>query len=78
VYARGNAVTVACYKDMALILPLLLPQSGSRRARLARRVAGVAASPLLLALAAVANVSLRRDGGDDCLGYTAFAVRPAQ
>ena len=77
VYARGNAVTVACYKDMALILPLLLPQSGSPRARVARRVAGVAASPLLLALAAVANVSLRRDGGDDCLGYTAFAVRPA-
>ena len=62
---------------MALILPLLLPQSGSPRARVARRVAGVAASPLLLALAAVANVSLRRDGGDDCLGYTAFAVRPA-
>ena len=76
VYARGNAVTVACYKDMALILPLLLPQSGSGRQRIARRVAGVAASPLLLALAAVANVSLRRDGGDDCLGYTAFAVKP--
>src|SRR5438046_8876198 len=26
VYARGNAVTVACYKMMALILPLLIPQ----------------------------------------------------
>ena len=59
-----------------LILPLLLPQSGSGRQRIARRVAGVAASPLLLALAAVANLSLRRDGGDDCLGYTALAVRP--
>jgi SAM-dependent methyltransferase len=78
VYARGNAVTVACYKDMALILPLLFPQSGSVTQRIARRVAGVAASPLLLALAAVANVSLRRDGGDDCLGYTAFAVRPSE
>jgi SAM-dependent methyltransferase len=77
VYARGNAVTVACYKDMALILPLLLPQSGSGNRRIARRAAGVAASPLLLALAAVANVSLRRDGGDDCLGYTAIAVRPS-
>jgi SAM-dependent methyltransferase len=77
VHARGNAVTVACYKDMALILPLLLPQSGAARARLARRAAGIAASPLLLAFAAVANVSLRRDGGDDCLGYTAFAVRPS-
>jgi SAM-dependent methyltransferase len=77
VYARGNAVTVACYKDMALILPLLLPQSGAPGARLARRAAGIAASPLLLAFAAVANVSLRRDGGEDCLGYTAFAVRPS-
>jgi hypothetical protein len=55
----------------------LLPQSGAARARLARRAAGIAASPLLLAFAAVANVSLRRDGGDDCLGYTAFAVRPS-
>jgi SAM-dependent methyltransferase len=78
VYARGNAVTVAAYKDMALILPLLLPQAGSGGERIARRVAGVAASPLLLALAAVANLSLRRDGGDDCLGYTAFAGRPAE
>jgi SAM-dependent methyltransferase len=77
VYARGNAVTVACYKDMALILPLLLPQSGSGRERMVRRVAGVAASPLLFGLAAVANLSLRHDGGDDCLGYTAFAVRPS-
>jgi len=63
---------------MALILPLLLPQSGSPRARMARRMAGVVASPLLLALATVANLSLRKDGGDDCLGYTAFAVRPAE
>jgi SAM-dependent methyltransferase len=78
VYARGNAVTVAAYKDMALILPLLLPQSGTARQKLVRRVAGVAASPLLLALATVANISLRRDGGDDCLGYTTFAVRPSE
>src|SRR6185437_11496064 len=27
VCARGNALTVACYKVMALILPLLFPQS---------------------------------------------------
>jgi SAM-dependent methyltransferase len=76
VYARGNALTVACYKDMALILPLLLPQSRGAPERMARRLAGIAASPMLLALAAVANLSLRRAGGDDCLGYTAFAVRP--
>ena len=26
IYARGNSLTVACYKAMALMLPLLLPQ----------------------------------------------------
>ena len=29
VYARGNAVTVACYKVMALLLPLLMPQAAA-------------------------------------------------
>ncbi len=32
VYSRGNAFTVACYKVMALLLPLLLPQGRSRTA----------------------------------------------
>ena len=34
VYARGNALTVACYKGEALILPFLFPQDGSRLKRL--------------------------------------------
>jgi hypothetical protein len=29
--------------------------------------------PLFILLAAIANVSLRREGGDDCLGYTVVA-----
>jgi SAM-dependent methyltransferase len=33
VFARGNAVTVACYKAMALVLPLLAPQRSSFIAR---------------------------------------------
>ncbi len=74
VYARGNAVTVACYKAMALILPLLAPTSGGVVA-LAQRALGVCLSPMLLALAGVGNLSLRGRGGADCLGYTVTAAR---
>jgi SAM-dependent methyltransferase len=75
VYARGNAYTVACYKVMTLILLLLMPQTESRVSGLLLRLAGLAFLPLFLLLATVANISLRSRGGDDCLGYTVFAVR---
>jgi SAM-dependent methyltransferase len=75
VFARGNALTVACYKLMALFLPFLAPSSASRNGVLLRRAVGVGASPLFVFLAAVANLSLRAEGGDDCLGYTVLATR---
>ena len=75
VYARGNAVTVACYKAMALILRLALPQNPSWPARAVLRILSLPFVPVLLALAAVANISLMGEGGDDCLGYTALANR---
>jgi SAM-dependent methyltransferase len=75
VYARGNAYTVACYKVMTLILLLLMPQTGSKVSGLLLRLAGLAFLPLFVLLAVVANLSLRSRGGDDCLGYTVFAVR---
>jgi hypothetical protein len=34
--------------------------------------------PLFVLLALIANLSLRGRGGDDCLGYTVFAVRTGQ
>jgi SAM-dependent methyltransferase len=74
VHARGNEVTVACSKAMALMLPFLLPQ-GSRHV-LARRVIGLVLSPMLLLLAVVGQASLRAQGGEDCLGYTVFADSP--
>lgn len=73
VNGRGNETTVACYKVLALLLPLALPQDEDRSPRL--RPAGVLLIPLIVALAAIANRSLGRPAGDDCLGYTAFAVR---
>lgn len=75
VFARGNAVTVACYKAMALVLPLLLPSRRSVLLRCSTRLVGLALSPVLLVLAAVANASVRGRGGDDCLGYTVLARR---
>lgn len=75
VYARGNAGTVACYKAMAPILRIALPQSQSLTNALLRFLA-VLCAPILLALAIAGNISLRGRGGDDCLGYTALAEKP--
>jgi len=75
VYARGNALTVSCYKVLALILRLVLPQNKGFAVSMAYRAASVPVVPVLLLLAIVANISLRGRGGDDCLGYTALAVK---
>jgi SAM-dependent methyltransferase len=76
VWARGNSVTVACYKAMALMLPLLFPQHATPLQALPTRLAGASTLPLFVTLALIANLSLRAGGGDDCLGYTVLAERP--
>jgi SAM-dependent methyltransferase len=78
VYARGNAVTVACYKVQALILPLLLAPGSRATATVARRILGFALTPAAIVLAVVGGLSLFGHGGDDCLGYTAVARRPPE
>ena len=75
VFARGNAVTVACYKVMALLLRLLMPQHGGFLRRSALRACGLVAAPLLVLLAGIGTLSLQGQGGDDCLGYTAVAEK---
>lgn len=70
VWARGNPLTVACYKPMALLLMLLFSSQS-----VAPRIFGVLLLPLLFLLALVANVSMLFDWGDDCLGYTVMARR---
>ena len=75
VYARGNAVTVACYKLMALALPFLLPSSGGVRSR-ALQLLALVTLPIVLLLALIGRATLRSKGGDDCLGYTVTARRP--
>src|SRR5262249_3754880 len=77
-YPPGNQVTVACYKVMALILPFLFPQDGSRVSAWLRRSVGLLLAPALVGLAVVGNLSLRSGrGGDDCLGYTVLARKPS-
>jgi SAM-dependent methyltransferase len=75
VRARGNPLTVACYKVMALILMLFLG-SDAHHPGLAKRTFGVLLLPGLGVLACIANLSLLSDWGDDCLGYTVTARRP--
>ncbi len=69
VNARGNPLTVACYKAMAL--PILLLQG-----RELAKLAGILLLPMLGILAVIGNLSLHFDWGDDCLGYTVAAKRP--
>jgi hypothetical protein len=71
VQARGNPLTVACYKVMALNLMLLFGSG------IAARALGVLFLPLLGVLACIANLSMASDWGDDCLGYTVTARKPA-
>lgn len=73
VYARGNALTVACYKVMALMLPLLLSQN-SLPIQCIRQACGVVCLPILFLLAIIAHLSLTGKGGEDCLGFTATAT----
>lgn len=74
VRARGNPLTVACYKVMALLLMPLFG-AGIGRHRVARRILGCLLLPLLGVVACLANLSLWSDWGDDCLGYTVTATR---
>lgn len=70
VYPRGNAVTVAAAKVMALVLPLLFAPG----AHVGLRLLGVLGLPLVVCCAAVGQASMRAPGGYDCLGYTVTAT----
>jgi SAM-dependent methyltransferase len=78
VFARGNQLTVACYKVMAVCFTLLLPVSAHGLVRFLMRVLGVLCVPILLGAAVLAHLSLRAGGSVDCIGYTAFAEKVAE
>lgn len=70
VYARGNEITVGCYKVMALILALLFGQFQSVFTKVLARMLGFVLLPVLILLALIGQLSLGSRGGNDCLGYT--------
>jgi SAM-dependent methyltransferase len=78
VRARGDELTVACYKVQALLLPFLMPQQAGPLKATGLRLLASPTLPVFVALTALANLSLRGPGGDDCLGYTVTADRPAE
>ncbi|HEX3864306.1 MAG TPA: class I SAM-dependent methyltransferase [Stellaceae bacterium] len=73
-HARGNPLTVACYKAMTLHLMMLFGAPDSRPG-LAKRALGALLLPVFAIVACAANLSLTADWGDDCLGYTVTARR---
>ena len=79
VHARGNAVTVAAYKVMSVILTASLGRNASGTSfsagRLMGRLLGIVAFPLVPLFAIVGQLSLLGEGGDDCLGYTVIGYR---
>jgi SAM-dependent methyltransferase len=78
VYARGNGLTVACYKVLSLIFPLLFPQRGSLLRRLCSLFLALLLLPLVALLAMIGQCSLWGRGGEDCLGYTVIARRSSR
>jgi SAM-dependent methyltransferase len=75
VYARGNAFTVACYKSMAILLRLALPQTRSILVRLMMQILFLPFVPVFVLLAMLGSGSMLGQGGDDCIGYTAISER---
>lgn len=75
VYARGNRITVACYKCMAVALAALFPQGKSWRTW-PLRVMGLLLLPMFIAAAVLSRFTYRMSWGlEDCLGYTVLAER---
>jgi SAM-dependent methyltransferase len=75
VYARGNPLTVACYKVMAYIFTLVFPACSDFIFNFISRLLGFLCLPLLFATALLANLTLGKDGTMDCLGFTVLAER---
>jgi SAM-dependent methyltransferase len=73
VFSRGNALTVACYKVLALFLPLFVIDRRRHLVAIIGALAGIVIMPLIIVLAIVGHLTLRDQGANDCLGYTVVA-----
>jgi SAM-dependent methyltransferase len=77
VCGRGNTLTVACYKGMAVVYALLTPRQLGTIAAWLSRLLGLVGVPAMLALATVANLAKDRPGSVDFLGFTVTVEKPA-
>jgi len=73
VYARGNQLTVACYKVMAVVFSLFSKANRRLGRWLPRALLGILSLPIFLPAFLLANLSLCVPGTVDCLGYTVLA-----
>lgn len=76
IFARGNALTVACYKNMAVVIALVMPQKRRSWKTTAGQALAICLVPFFGICALIGNLSLSACGGDDCLGYTVLARKP--
>ena len=75
-YGRGNQLTVACYKGMAVGFSLLTPRPSQEAYKWLHRAVGLLGAPVVVALAVVANATMVFQGAVDFLGFTVTAKRP--
>jgi SAM-dependent methyltransferase len=75
VFARGNQLTVVCYKIMSFILSLIFPMHSNIFFEWVCRLVGIISTPILLLSAILANLTLNKSGSVDCLGFTASAEK---
>jgi hypothetical protein len=61
-YGRGNQITVACYKGMAVGFSLLTPRPLQEAYKWLYRAVGLLGAPVVVALAVVANATMGFQG----------------
>lgn len=75
IYARGNPLTVMCYKISSLIMPFMMPQDKNFFVKRFKNLIGIFLFPIFMIISCVGFYSLKFDWGDDCLGYTILAEK---
>jgi SAM-dependent methyltransferase len=75
VYARGNQLTVVCYKIITFIFSLLTPQKSNFLFENLCRFFGVLSLPAFMAFAIIGNLTKNKSGIIDCLGFTVLAEK---
>lgn len=76
VYARGNQLTVVCYKIISFIFSLLTPQKSNFAFENTCRLLGILLLPFFVTFAIIGNLTKAKSGIVDCLGFTVLAEKP--